>query len=132
MAVANSSASLPAATTPAAPPASEAATLAATPAPSSTAPPPQQPPSPAITELDPERMTERNPTATAPRHNNPPPAPRTPASRQAVRGENASPRAACSGRTEFALYRCMQQVCRASRWQLHPQCVRLRANDSVD
>ncbi|CAM5786330.1 serine/threonine protein kinase [Rhizobacter fulvus] len=132
VAVANSSASLPAATTPAAAPASEAATLAATPAPPSTVTPPQQSPSPAIAGLDPERMIERNPPAAAPRQNNPPPAPRAPTSRQAARGENASPRAACSGRTEFALYRCMQQVCRASRWQLHPQCVRLRANDRVD
>jgi hypothetical protein len=39
------------------------------------------------------------------------------------------PRAACSTKTEFALYRCMQQQCESPRWYAHPQCIRLRATD---
>ncbi|MES2992104.1 MAG: hypothetical protein V4844_11830 [Pseudomonadota bacterium] len=92
---------------------------------------PAQSTAPVIGGLDPERMIDRNPPAAAPR-GNPPLAPRAPPARVTARGENATPRATCSGRTEFALYRCMQQVCRATRWQLHPQCVRLRENDRVD
>ena len=42
------------------------------------------------------------------------------------------PRAACAPRTEFALYRCMQNQCRSARWSQHPQCVRLRSADTVD
>ncbi|MEP7101791.1 MAG: hypothetical protein ABI781_14875 [Burkholderiales bacterium] len=44
----------------------------------------------------------------------------------------AGPRAACSGRTEFALYRCMLQQCQLKRWMTHPQCVKLRLDDRVD
>lgn len=71
-----------------------------------------------------------------------PPAAGTPAPMravQAVRPERVQsaapaggPRAACAGRTEFALYRCMQQQCQAQRWATHPQCVRLRNEDRVD
>ena len=43
----------------------------------------------------------------------------------------ATPRAACAGRTEFALYRCMQQQCQAQRFASHPQCVLLRRDDKV-
>jgi len=42
-----------------------------------------------------------------------------------------SPRAVCAGRTEFALYRCMQQQCEARRWWSHPQCAQLRDTDRV-
>ena len=41
------------------------------------------------------------------------------------------PRAACAGRTEFALYRCMQQQCKGPAWAAHPQCVKLRETDEV-
>ena len=44
----------------------------------------------------------------------------------------AGPRAACAGKSEFALYRCMQQQCEASRWYGHPQCIRLRATDRAE
>ncbi len=44
----------------------------------------------------------------------------------------ANPRAACAGRTEFALYRCMQQQCQAQRFASHPQCVLLRRDDKVE
>ena len=50
----------------------------------------------------------------------------------AVAAPDAGPRAACADRTEFALYRCMQQQCEAKRWATHPQCIRLRLNDRVD
>ncbi len=42
------------------------------------------------------------------------------------------PRATCAGRTEFALYRCMQQQCELKRWAMHAQCIRLRLDDRVD
>jgi serine/threonine protein kinase len=44
----------------------------------------------------------------------------------------ASPRAVCGARTDFALYRCMQLECGQRQWASHPQCERLRTNDSVD
>jgi non-specific serine/threonine protein kinase len=53
-----------------------------------------------------------------------------PARQQAATG--AGPRAACAGKSEFALYRCMQQQCEASRWYGHPQCIRLRATDRAE
>lgn len=43
-----------------------------------------------------------------------------------------SPRDACAGRTQFALYRCMQTQCEQPNWAHHPQCQRLRSSDSVD
>lgn len=43
-----------------------------------------------------------------------------------------SPRAACGARTEFSLYRCMQQQCESRRWSSNAQCVRFRETDSVD
>ena len=42
------------------------------------------------------------------------------------------PREACAGRTQFALYRCMQTQCGLARWAAHPECVRLRRSDRVD
>ena len=44
----------------------------------------------------------------------------------------ATPRAVCGARTDFALYRCMQLECGQRQWASHPQCERLRTNDSVD
>jgi non-specific serine/threonine protein kinase len=41
------------------------------------------------------------------------------------------PASACAPRTNFALYRCMQKQCELSRYQSHPQCVRLRQNDEL-
>ena len=43
-----------------------------------------------------------------------------------------SPRQQCGARSEFSLYRCMQQQCATARWQKHPQCVHLRQTDKVD
>ncbi|WP_428423605.1 serine/threonine protein kinase [Methylibium sp.] len=42
-----------------------------------------------------------------------------------------SPSAACTPRTNFALYRCMQGQCEQSRFYAHPQCVRLRQRDEL-
>jgi serine/threonine protein kinase len=53
--------------------------------------------------------------------------------RAAAQTEAASdPRESCAGRTQFALYRCMQAQCARSRWAAHPECVRLRKSDRVD
>ncbi len=42
-----------------------------------------------------------------------------------------SPRQQCGERTEFSLYRCMQQQCAQARWRNHAQCVQLRQTDRV-
>jgi hypothetical protein len=65
----------------------------------------------------------------------PPPAPRASAERPAPPQRRAaaleSPRQACGARTQFALYRCMQQQCAMPAWARHEQCVRLKATDRV-
>ncbi|WP_284617763.1 hypothetical protein [Aquabacterium humicola] len=73
-----------------------------------TTPPPATPPAPA-------------PVARAGAAVEPPPPAR----------KATGPRQSCGGRSDFALYRCMQQQCAKARWQAHPQCVRLRATDRV-
>ena len=81
--------------------------------------------------VDPSRALAIDPPAAGP-------VPRARAVRAAHTAPTASvatglgPRAACAGRTEFALYRCLLQQCQAKRWTLHPQCVKLRLNDRVD
>jgi len=75
------------------------------------------------------------PVASAPAAVAPPPTARTNnASR--LRGSTTEgapdPREACAGRTQFALYRCMQAQCARSRWAGHPECVQLRKSDRVD
>lgn len=65
----------------------------------------------------------------------PAPAPRDSSAtrRRTTTTEAASdPRQACAGRTQFALYRCMQAQCALPRWAAHPECVRLRKSDRVD
>jgi non-specific serine/threonine protein kinase len=42
------------------------------------------------------------------------------------------PREACGNRTQFSLYRCMQQQCEKAQWFMHPSCKRLRLRDEVD
>ena len=59
--------------------------------------------------------------------NKPAAAPRQPPTRVV-----GSPRELCAGRTEFALYRCMQNECQDAQWIKHAQCKRLRETDSVD
>jgi len=63
----------------------------------------------------------------------PPPAP-VPAAKppSIARTEATTPRALCGRRTEFALYRCMQQQCSQAKWRQHPQCLHLQATDRVD
>ena len=43
----------------------------------------------------------------------------------------AGPRQICAGRTQFALYRCMQNLCAQPKWSQNAQCKRLRARDEV-
>jgi serine/threonine protein kinase len=43
-----------------------------------------------------------------------------------------SPRLLCGARTQFSLYRCMQQYCNLEVWKRHPQCVHLKATDNVE
>jgi len=85
------------------------------------------PPLPPAAASDPAPAAARAPPPAAPAADTRPgvaagrPAPAAP----------TSPRAACSGRSEFALYRCMQQQCQLDRWWPHAQCIRLRATDTV-
>jgi hypothetical protein len=58
-------------------------------------------------------------------------APRKPEAAEA-RNAPSTPRAVCGERTPFSLYRCMQSTCAQARWQVHPQCVKLRETDQVD
>ena len=43
----------------------------------------------------------------------------------------STPREACGARTDFSLYRCMQNQCAQSQWKQHPACKRLRERDEV-
>ncbi len=43
-----------------------------------------------------------------------------------------SPRQACGTRTQFALYRCMQQQCASAAWARHEQCAAFKATDRVE
>jgi serine/threonine protein kinase len=111
---------------PAEPAASPAVTL---PAPVAETPAPA--PVPDFTEAAPaapppvaERLPPAPPAAAPPPAPTPPPRARTAAP--------ATPRAQCGERTQFSLYRCMQQACSTARWRAHPQCARLRETDTVD
>ncbi|MGK2897832.1 MAG: protein kinase domain-containing protein [Burkholderiaceae bacterium] len=76
-----------------------------------------EPPGVAASDAAPERVS-----GAAPRHR---------AAPLPVR-QAGGPRSACASKSDFALYRCMQQQCDSTRWSAHPQCVRLRATDRVD
>lgn len=115
----------PAASTPA-----EPAPLAAAPPPALPAPPPplaDEPETAPPTSAGPTASAEPAPTVAAP-----PPAKPPPARRPRAAAAPTTPRAMCGTRTQFSLYRCMQQVCSTGRWHAHPECARLRATDSVD
>ena len=103
-------------------PAASAAPAAAAPAPiaapTASAPPPEPTQTPAATAAAP---TPRDNNASRRRSS-------TPTTEAAV----SDPREACAGRTQFALYRCMQAQCARSRWAAHPECVRLRKSDRVE
>jgi serine/threonine protein kinase len=102
-----------------------AARTAATPTPAADTPE-AAPAKAAATEVAPPNARPKTvPPAAAPAA----PPTRAPAS---VPAPAATPRAACAGRTEFALYRCMQQQCQATRFTSHPQCVTLRRDDKVE
>ena len=78
---------------------------------------PAEPPGVAASDAAPERVS-----GAAPRHR---------AAPLPVR-QAGGPRSACASKSDFALYRCMQQQCDSTRWSAHPQCIRLRATDRVD
>jgi non-specific serine/threonine protein kinase len=61
----------------------------------------------------------------------PAPAPE-PGPRPSARSEPATPRGLCGTRSNFSLYRCMQQQCSQPKWLEHPQCLHLKATDRVD
>jgi serine/threonine protein kinase len=43
-----------------------------------------------------------------------------------------NPRDVCGDRTQFSLYRCMQNQCDQRQWAEHPQCIRFRVFDEVE
>jgi serine/threonine protein kinase len=105
----------------------------------------QPPPNPAPTTSVPAAPTR--PTATAvqpqaqPQRGNPPvtmapPAVTLAASVPSAGVDNSTPapstpREACGARTEFALYRCMQNQCGQMQWRRHPQCQSFRNSEGV-
>ena len=128
----------PAAANPAAP-----AVISETPS-ASVAPPPAPAPAPAPTQAA-TPAPNAAPTASAPATastNTPAATATAPTARESSasrrRGSTptteavSDPREACAGRTQFALYRCMQAQCARSRWAAHPECVRLRRSDRVE
>lgn len=100
------------------------------------APPAADPPPPvpalrlpaATPAATPAAMLTARPPAAGPA----PKAGTAPARVAAVNTAANAPRAACAGRTEFALYRCMRQQCGSAQWSAHAQCVKLRSTDLVD
>jgi non-specific serine/threonine protein kinase len=119
--------------------ASVPAPQAQAPSASASVPPPQaQAQTPVVAPADPATTVAAAPDTSAKRVEKSRPAaerPRRAAAPAAARQQAttaAGPRAACAGKSEFALYRCMQQQCDSSRWYAHPQCIRLRSSDRVD
>jgi serine/threonine protein kinase len=98
------------------PPATGAALAAAAPAIVAAAPPAAAAPPPVVAEPPPARRAA------------PAPPPRT----TKTSARTPSPRDVCGTRTQFALYRCMQQQCAKAAYTRHAQCVALRGNDRVD
>lgn len=102
-----------------APTAAGPAPTAAAPTPAAAVPaPPPRPAEPAVAAKPPPKVTPKE---------------AKPARRSApTRATATSPREICGPRTEFSLYRCMQQQCDRASMQRHPQCVRFRQTDRVD
>ncbi len=148
----------PVETLPAAAPAAPAASTALAaehPAPQPTSTPPEAATKPAATEAAAQPTAE--PPAAAPAEPAPRPAnttrtkrnstahkdksdkadkpartaTRTAASTAKPAATSDSPRAQCSGRSNFSLYYCMQTQCKQARFTAHPQCQRLREHDEV-
>ncbi|WP_161974706.1 serine/threonine-protein kinase [Piscinibacter terrae] len=61
------------------------------------------------------------------------PAPKKPVKQThaSVKPTITSPREACGARTDFSLYRCMQNQCAQAQWKQHPACKRLKATDEI-
>ncbi len=119
----------------AAPPAAPAPATPVTPTPddASTARAAVTPP-PAADKIEAAPQQAVKPEVASPSNRAKAASPATPPTRPpaAAPAPAATPRAACAGRTEFALYRCMQQQCQAARFTSHPQCVLLRRDDKVE
>jgi len=112
-----------------------APTAAAVPTPAPVPPPaapsPAETPPPAASSLAEEAPAAAAPApAPKPARKAAPTPVRKPATRTA-RADTSDPRALCGGRTEFSLYRCMQQQCSQPKWARHPQCQQLKATDRV-
>lgn len=127
------------------PPAAPPAALPAPPAPPAPTPPTQSTaaepdPVPPAAEPAPPAPVAAAPTAAsaagpaAPARAVPAPPQRSARTRAAAAPvpPPSTPRALCGERTQFSLYRCMQQLCTTARWRAHPECARLRATDLVD
>jgi hypothetical protein len=66
-------------------------------------------------------------------HGNPARAATAPATTaRATSTTKGNPADACSGRTPFARYRCIETQCAQARWSGHAQCVRFRRTGEVD
>jgi serine/threonine protein kinase len=72
-------------------------------------------------------------TASEADHGSEAPVPQRPAKQThaSVKPGVTSPREACGARTDFSLYRCMQNQCAQAQWKQHPACKRLRERDEV-
>ena len=55
-----------------------------------------------------------------------------PGSPVVARANVDGPRAACAPRTDFALYRCVKDLCASPRWSKSSQCEHLRETDEVE
>lgn len=80
----------------------------------------------------PTPAAEKATTRVAPAVSAPTPVLAAPPKKAAATASPASPRDGCAGRTQFALYRCMQAQCAQRGLARHPQCEHLRSTDSVD
>jgi len=111
-----------------------AAMPAPEPAPEPVREPVATPPQPAMTEAAAPSVTAIAPAPppAQPAPQKPAPVLTAPAKTAIAANPATSPRDACAGRTQFALYRCMQAQCDQPDWTHHPQCQRLRSTDSVD
>lgn len=91
---------------------------------------PEQPDLPVAAVTQPQPVTPVLPPAATsePPRVEPAPSPRVTPATPAL-AVPATPAAACSPRTQFALYRCMQTQCEQRRFSSHPQCVQLRLTD---
>jgi serine/threonine protein kinase len=120
-----------------APPApASAAAAPVEPAPVAAAPPPAETRPETTLAAAPPAATPPAVEPAPPPATTPPPAPpprkaAAPAPKAPARTAPPSPREVCGTRTQFALYRCMQQQCAKSQFARHAQCVTLKTQDRI-